>query len=191
MGREFGPKWYNKVYGRIGDRERHDSWTEIYRKIISFLPRDRNVKILDVGCGSGEIAEKIYENRYKNYTGIDFSAVAIKQAKARVPQFEFLCVDAFSTEVALLLKSNDVVLMLDFLEHVKDDLKLIQRIPATKQVVFMVPAFDYASHVRYFVDFRSVVDRYGGLLEFKDVVRKMNLEDTDKVSQFLINSIRK
>jgi 2-polyprenyl-3-methyl-5-hydroxy-6-metoxy-1,4-benzoquinol methylase len=41
--------------------------------------------LLDVGCGAGQLADWVCQDRPLRYAGIDLSAVAIQQARSRVP----------------------------------------------------------------------------------------------------------
>lgn len=56
---------------------------------------------------------------------------------------------------------------LEFLEHVEDDLGVIEAVPKGALMVFSVPTYDAAGHVRCFASPEEVVDRYGKLLELQ------------------------
>jgi len=43
----------------------------------------RNGSILDLGCGSGNTGNELDVNRYKEYTGVDLSEVAVRKAARR------------------------------------------------------------------------------------------------------------
>ena len=58
--------------------------TEIYGLLRAYVDRyARGGSILDVGCGTGNVAEKLAPDSYSLYTGVDISAVAIEAAQAR------------------------------------------------------------------------------------------------------------
>lgn len=195
--RERNAKYYNKRW-RINATKREEPLAEVgyldlYETIVSFLPEDKSTKILDLGCGIGNIAELIYNKGYKNYIGVDFSKVAIERARRRVPQVEFIVANVFSKKVFNLIKSISHFIALEFLEHIKEDLKLLRTIPGGSQVIFLAPTFDYVSHVRYFVNVEQIINRYHDILEFSsgDIVRKMKMDGLGEVSSFMVNSTRR
>ena len=83
--------WDNKILGWEKDRyilnnkknllnsvqERLKITETIIKKFIS------NKNVLEIGCGSGLLAEKIINSGAKSYTGYDFAASAILKAKER------------------------------------------------------------------------------------------------------------
>lgn len=77
-GYEKSAKFYNSFYG-------------------DFLPKNRNVKILDLGCGTGQFLYFLEKQGYKNYYGIDISKQQIQFCKNKITErvevadiFEFL-----------------------------------------------------------------------------------------------------
>lgn len=67
-----------------------------YRK---FLPSDKNIKILDIGCGTGQFLYYLKEKGYKNYYGIDISKQQVEFCKKitknveQVGVFEFYMIN--------------------------------------------------------------------------------------------------
>ncbi|KNY29627.1 class I SAM-dependent methyltransferase [Pseudobacteroides cellulosolvens] len=56
-----------------------------------------NKKLLDVGCGLGNLIEYLSEKGVSfDYTGVDISQKMIDYAKKRNPTFRFLCLDIFN-----------------------------------------------------------------------------------------------
>jgi hypothetical protein len=80
-------------------------------------------------------------------------------AKRACPSFEFICGDALSSDVFEKL-GYDVVVTTEFLEHVEEDLAIIDRIRAGTKVYATVPNFPYEAHVRHFKSVEEVVARY-------------------------------
>jgi len=78
-----------------------------YKQIVADLNFE-NKKILDVGCGFGDILSYIKAKTEKfEYTGIDLIDNFIKQAQKRYPEFEFKLGDYFENP----LKENfDIIL---------------------------------------------------------------------------------
>jgi len=46
----------------------------------------RNGRILDLGCGSGSTGNELDASRYREYIGVDISAVAIEKARTRTEE---------------------------------------------------------------------------------------------------------
>jgi 2-polyprenyl-3-methyl-5-hydroxy-6-metoxy-1,4-benzoquinol methylase len=84
-----------------------------------FLPNDKHLRILDIGCGTGQFLHFLEKERFTNYYGIDVSDQQIDFCKKNITEkveeadcFEFLLSkkDAF-----------DLVAMNDILEHIPKD----------------------------------------------------------------------
>lgn len=76
--------------------------------------KDRTLRVLDVGCGVGVLA-----NKYANYTGIDVSSVAISHATRRAPHGRFV-VGGFSDLKQFEAEKFDAVFCFDVLEHLPE-----------------------------------------------------------------------
>uniref|UniRef100_A0A6M3LPD1 Putative methyltransferase n=1 Tax=viral metagenome TaxID=1070528 RepID=A0A6M3LPD1_9ZZZZ len=146
-------------------------------------------RILDIGCGSGliaEILESIYFKR-SQYLGIDFSEKRIAIAKS-LSTFNFRLMNIKSDEYYSILKDFDVFLLLEVLEHIKNDLLILERIPITKRVIFSVPSYESKSHVRCFSSSDEVFGRYNNLVLF-DVITTFYLpKSINKI--FLCSGVR-
>jgi SAM-dependent methyltransferase len=89
--------------------------------IKRWIPRDRNLAILDIGCGHGAILFALREAGYKNLQGVDGSPEQVEAAHllglTQVRQGDLLTALAAIPE-----KSLDVVIAFDVLEHqLKDE----------------------------------------------------------------------
>ena len=51
--------------------------------IKDFLPNDRSVRILDIGCGEGQTLQLLTENGYKNYVGVDIDRRAVETCRQK------------------------------------------------------------------------------------------------------------
>jgi 2-polyprenyl-3-methyl-5-hydroxy-6-metoxy-1,4-benzoquinol methylase len=76
--------------------------------------------------------------------------------------------DAYTTSVFNTLYS--VVLLLEILEHVKEDLFILQRIRNDTFVIFSVPNFPSATHVRWFPSLDSAASRYKTCINIEQAV---------------------
>lgn len=84
----------------------------------------RDLDVLEVGCGSGWMCERLA--RYGRVTGTDLSPLAIEEARRRCPEIAFRAGD-FGT-MALPSGSVDVVVTLEVLSHVADARAFLDRI---------------------------------------------------------------
>ena len=82
------PKWKPELYN-----EKHAFVYNYGEQLIALLDPKENERILDLGCGSGQLTSKISE-RAKEVIGIDKSAEMIADAKSKFPNIEFHVKDA-------------------------------------------------------------------------------------------------
>ncbi|MBW4496722.1 MAG: class I SAM-dependent methyltransferase [Oscillatoria princeps RMCB-10] len=88
-----------------------------------FLPNDKNITILDIGCGYGSVLASLQSLGYSNFTGVDSSSEAIKVLKESglgksVIQSELI---EFLEKAVKQKLTWDVVLAIDILEHFSKD----------------------------------------------------------------------
>jgi 2-polyprenyl-3-methyl-5-hydroxy-6-metoxy-1,4-benzoquinol methylase len=166
----------------------HSPYYIIWTVIIDRLRRGNPKKILEIGCGSGQLASAIRDAGIaETYIGFDFSQKRLGQAKIACPQFSFEMADAFKTD--LIEKADyDTVITTEFLEHVEDDLEIIRRIRPGTRVVATVPNFPYVSHVRHFQNLDDVVARYRRY--FGELSVTTILADEKGKTFFLIDALR-
>jgi len=81
-------KWKPELYN-----EKHSFVYNYGEKLIELLDPKENERILDLGCGSGQLTFKISELAKKTI-GIDKSAEMIADAKSKFPNIEFQVKDA-------------------------------------------------------------------------------------------------
>ncbi len=141
----------------------------VWQAVAGVIAAGRARRLLDVGCGPGQFAEYITRAvPGVSYTGIDFSAVAIALAKARVPGATFIRTDLMDgNEISAL--EYDLVVALEVLEHIDGDLELLAQLRPGARFVGSVPSFDSFGHVRFFRDADAVRARYDGSLRDLEV----------------------
>jgi SAM-dependent methyltransferase len=84
-----------------------------------------NGSVLEIGCGEGFLLEHLDRSRYRHFTGIDISSVAIDRARAlEDDRTTFLCTDA---ESYVPDRSHDLIVFNEVLEYFDDPLALVQR----------------------------------------------------------------
>ena len=158
---EQNAAWYDDSF----DRNAH--WREHYTKsryhfawavIADRLARRGTASVLDIGCGSGQLAQLLADKGINRYVGVDFSEKRIAHAKRVCPQFEFRCEDAFASDA--FDGDYDGLVTTEFLEHVERDLDAIDRVKPSVYFIGTVPNFPFESHVRHFNSEDEVTDRY-------------------------------
>lgn len=107
---------------RFGPTGRH------LRRIISRIIADLPVKtVLDVGCGEGSLIQALRAGKPATYAGADFSESALRVARQRTPDAEFLHLDLADKP---LDRRFDLVLCTDVVEHIEDDRAAIANLAA-------------------------------------------------------------
>lgn len=129
------------AYGRgVHPKHRLTGYHEFFVRNIS--PGSR---VLDVGCGSGEVAADIAARvPGSTVTGIDMSADSIKTAAERhkLANLTFVCADARDETPG---GPFDVVILSNVLEHLDERLDLLRRLAAAtsaQRFLVRVPLFE-------------------------------------------------
>jgi len=163
---EFTKEYYDKYYKESEGYRLHYSklpYVKIWERAVE-LCGDR---IFEIGCGSGQFANMISDVK-KEYCGFDVSSEAVKLATSlNLPYTQFMIRDY--NHFIKYPGSYDTYVAFEILEHVKDDLGLLMRVPDKKLTIFTVPTFDYESHVRLFKTEVCIIQRYKGIIGFIDI----------------------
>ena len=171
MKKEKPSDYYDQLFDSRNDYQVHYRQSYYYvhwTQVIRFLEWFDEPKILEIGCGTGQLAEYIYAEGFKFYTGFDFSPKAIEMAKTKV-RFPFFIENALNPKAFEV--DYDTVICLEVLEHIKEDLKVIKNIKDGTRIIFSLPNFDDPSHVRFFRSERSIKARYYKLIDIKKIIR--------------------
>ena len=110
-----------KFYEKFWEEHQNESLGDFSYKwpaIKNYLPKNRNITILDFGCGTGIFIGKLKEaNPQSHLIGIDISREGIKQAKKKFPDVKFHVVQ--DGQIFPLIDSSvDFILATDVIEHV-------------------------------------------------------------------------
>jgi cyclopropane fatty-acyl-phospholipid synthase-like methyltransferase len=165
-----GSDFYDRMHAELDREANRDRYQPLFERIIANIQDHGSRAILEVGCGSGFLAEIILRQHHGTYHGFDFSSQAIRNAGARTG-----CPEVFSVSGALDTESYaceyDTIVCTEMLEHVDGDLDVIRLWRNGAWCVCSVPNFDYAGHVRFFKSSDEVAARYGGLIDIKAVIK--------------------
>ena len=120
-------------------------WYPLWSWVAQVVAERSIRRVFDFGCGPGHLAEVLVGSGFpaENYLGVDFSPVAIGQARSRVPTFFFLSGSVDDIPTLLRLHRASAVAACEVLEHLEpqDELALLQ---ATRgvSVIATVPSHD-------------------------------------------------
>jgi len=192
MGVERSSNYYNTLYSAITSYSKtyiESPYIYVWDKTIDMLSDDE--VIVEVGCGTGQLANYILEVGLKYVYGFDFSNTAIAIAKKQNPNHA----DLFHVKNALLLDTYlnlpkyDTVICLETLEHIIEDFKILWCLKKGCRVIFSVPDFDFEAHVRHFKNAKEIITRYSNVLDIKSIYEIPHNNGNSKI--FLCDSIRK
>jgi SAM-dependent methyltransferase len=159
-------------------------WTVIVDRVIQGGCR----RVLEIGCGSGQLASFLIDEGIDDYRGIDFSPAAIEQAVSKeLPRAKFEVADALTSEIYKQY-SYDVLICTEVLEHVEADLDIVARFAPEKRTLCTVPNFPYTSHVRHFRNEAEVAERYGEFFQGFSV-RTFRRPDSPNGKYFLFEGV--
>lgn len=122
-------------------------WYVARRKIISSTMRKMKVtkgNILELGSGTG--GNLPFLSLFGSYTGIEKEQIAIKYAKTNFPEGKFVQGD-LPEILNIISEKYDTIVLLDVLEHIKDDLdtlkSTVQLLKNDGMVIMTMPAFPF------------------------------------------------
>lgn len=88
-------------------------------RCIELLPSDRNLAILDAGCGDARFLGLLQDRGYTNLYGIDYSERAIAFARLILPKVQFEIADL--SRMPYADNSMDVIFCIETVEHLKPE----------------------------------------------------------------------
>jgi len=180
----MGSAWYDHCYGLKKGRN-YENYHPLWDTILNWITPQEG--IADLGCGPGAFAERAKKAGKRYIVGVDYSEVAIRQAKERVPKWakRFICADLSTYTIPR--RKVDVVVMTEVLEHLPDDLSVLAKFPKGTRILLSVPASYAVTHIRIFPTMDDAIQRYSGLLCIqKSAAQKVNMENA-----WLFDSVRK
>jgi SAM-dependent methyltransferase len=163
--------WYDALY--LGTPVYHKPYYQSFYYFLWAVIADRLriagvCRVLEIGCGSGQLAALLMEQGVESYSGLDFSATAVEMARKNAPGGQFFVDDARTTPLHAEVE-HEAVICTEVLEHIEDDLLIVSRFTPGKRCLCSVPSFPYPSHVRYFHDAGAVTERYAPFFHELDV----------------------
>jgi 2-polyprenyl-3-methyl-5-hydroxy-6-metoxy-1,4-benzoquinol methylase len=181
MGQELKSDFYDEVFENGGSegvylRSWIDTpWVDIWTNIARIVVERGKTNVLDLGCGPGQFASCFYENNIKNYTGIDFSEVAIDAANKLFKDkknYTFLCSNILEFNFDKI--KYDCVIATEFMEHIEDDILVLSKIKSKTLILISLPNCDSEGHVRYYPQEEdeakaSILERYSSICNIEAI----------------------
>ena len=158
-------RWYDATYEGSSEYQKHYSESRYYflwTVVVDRMMRCHVEKVLDLGCGPGQFASLLHDKGFRQYCGVDFSPRCVEFARQNCPDFEFVVRNVLETNV-LESRDYDCLIALEFLEHITEDLTVLQKIRSGTKFFGTVPSFPFISHVRHFSSVEEVEARYQAL----------------------------
>lgn len=163
--------FYDEVFSTSDTFKVHYSkscYLDIWEKAMGHI-KIKEEQILELGCGTGQFAEMLFDNGFHNYTGIDFSKIGIKMAKERNAKYEFKFIPTDINKYLKVYQGYNTIIALEVMEHLEDDLAVLKLIRSMAQIILSLPVNDQPSHVRIFKTRKDVTTRYSGLIGFEGI----------------------
>ncbi len=130
------------LYQEMYHQEEYYWWHKAKRELVKkLLPRQNNLRILDIGCGTGKLMEDLRQSG--EVWGIDVNPQAVNFCHRR--GLKRVSLEKFPD--ITLHQKFDVIICLDVLEHIKDDHKAIAVISHLLKnnglAIITVPAYQW------------------------------------------------
>ena len=112
----MGPAYNGKIYER-----RLEVLNQMLTRHLS--KSIDQLRVLDIGCGSGFYTAYWAAEGVQNYFGIDISSLTIKHLSSEYPDYTFINADITAADIPAIedLGSFDVVTVFDVFYHIVDD----------------------------------------------------------------------
>lgn len=135
-----------KNYNIMREIELSHWWYKVRRLLAKQLLQQHAFnakKILDIGCGTGALIKELQQEG-KEIFGVDMSKTALNFCSTQGVKNLF---QAQAVQLPFAEKSFDAILMLDVLEHIEDEYKVMAEIKRVLKpngiVIIFVPCFNF------------------------------------------------
>lgn len=186
-------EYYNDVYSQSEEYRKepaHSKFINVWMDILKMIRSEESV--IEIGCGSGQLAKLLIENGKKYAFGFDYSLEAIRIAKELNPNNSdlFLVKDVYTFKEI----DCDTVICTETLEHLDDDLFVFSLLKPGTRFIFSVPSFDSKAHKRLYKDIEYIKSRYHFLIikeikEYSVNSKEIKLSSEGDNKVFLIDSV--
>lgn len=149
------------AYAEKISSDTYDFYSKVYRhQLREVLPADKNIKILDLACGTGYLLNFLSTAGYKNITGVDIGPEQVELSK-KVDNVKVICSDIFDflekTEdkydlifcvqlIEHMTKYEAIILLRNIRSHLNKNGKVVLLTPNVMSYGGMVAAFGDFTH---------------------------------------------
>jgi len=116
-----------------------------YQQVLKVIPKDKSLKILDIGCGDGVLSWKLFNQTKSKITGVDTDEHSLKFARKEIQKRNARANFIKANAHKLPFKNNsfDVIIATEIIEHLEKPqimLREIKRVLKPKgQVIITTP----------------------------------------------------
>lgn len=153
----------------------------LHELTVNLIKKYQCSKILEIGCGNGVFAQRLFNSGCFRYSGFDFSEKRLEIARKRVPEYKIFKDDIYTSQ-AYFQEDYDVVVCHEVLEHLKNDFHPLKNIKLETRVLFSVPTYDSDAHVRFFSSSEGVFARYAKYVKISGIFEVNRIFLVDGVS---------
>jgi SAM-dependent methyltransferase len=113
---ETGSRWTDTFVAHSRNRLIHRIRYSFYERVFFQHITDRNARILDVGCGSGEFVRLLIQRGYKNLYGVEIDDSLFDMASQVLPEVR----KSSATELPFADNYFDCIYMFNVMHHLQD-----------------------------------------------------------------------
>lgn len=163
-------EFYDLLHSEVDVSVTAARYYRLFRKVVTAVRDHGSRSVLEVGCGSGFLAQMLLRQYRGDYGGFDFSPVAVRNAGDRTGRPELFFVgDALDAQC--YSRDYDTIVCTEVLEHIDADLDVVHLWRDGTWCVCTVPNFAADGHVRFFATSQEVATRYGQLIDIKSITK--------------------
>ncbi|MCW6038102.1 class I SAM-dependent methyltransferase [Spirulina subsalsa FACHB-351] len=101
-----------------------------YQLVMNWLPKQEHLRVLNAGCGSGEMNLLLAQNRSWQVEAVDIDEEAVSLSKQLKEQTGLDNLEVFHSSIEDFKPTGyyDVIVSNDVLEHIKDDINALEKL---------------------------------------------------------------
>ena len=172
MGQEAGSSVYDEMHAAEDLKlpVKRSFYYRLFCAVVREVANRSIENVIEVGCGTGTLAQLLIARCGVGYRGFDFSEEAVRRARLRLGRPGTVFVgDALDADC--YQSPYDGIVCTEVLEHIERDVDVIAHWRCGTQCVCSVPNFDYPTHVRHFRHEDEIRTRYGRLIDIDSIIR--------------------
>lgn len=161
----------NMISGEYIKHYRNSIYYPVWQNILKYVRQIPQPKILEIGCGTGQLAQFLYDEGFRDYKGFDNNEEMLEIARKNSPQ-SFVIADANDKKV--FETDYNIVIATEVLEHLENDLDMLVNIKKGINFLFSIPSFKCDGHLRWFNSAPEITNYYFDRLYIKELIRLRN-----------------